>query len=128
MERNKNCSFPFHLLSFPCPLSFLHLCSPSPTLTACVGGALHFLPGQTACVGRQESYMTSNSFLVTRQSSCDVPLCSCSVLVGTPWTCMVVAVKTGELHCILLLVYVAEIAGTVKSLWSQCLWLSVSFG
>lgn len=42
--------------------------------------------------------MTRNSFLVTRQSSCDVPLCYCSVVVGTPWTYTVVAVKTGELQ------------------------------
>lgn len=36
--------------------------------------------------------------------------------------------RLGSSSCILLLVYIAEIAGAVKSLGSQCQWLSVSLG
>lgn len=49
--------FPFHLLvSFPCPFSFLHPCSLPRSLSACMGGALYFLPSWTSRAGRQESF------------------------------------------------------------------------
>lgn len=98
MLLNATKTAPFHFVFFPSHAhrvfsSCAHL--PPPWLPVWEEHCISCLARQLALEGRSLTWQAIASLW---QGKAVVPPCSCSVVVGTPWTCMVVAVKTGELQ------------------------------